>query len=356
MVSYINTLDSKVSGTVFSAFAAKCSNSDTVQVELNSNSVLIVLVNGEAVSFEDINSLDFRKVTVSDRGNSTISTTFACGAYIEVKEENGIISVVFVSLSKEFRGLTRGLMGNFNGNTSDDLMPNGSDVPISLNSSLKTIHEQFGITWIIQDQASSILTYNDNANWTDFYDPSFIPSFEPVFFNSNLENEAREICDGDKDCLFDIAATGDKNIGRAVKNVNELVERMSELSHPPVCNPDCVHGRCVQNDTCECGSGYEGPICSEIVLPIPSVMCTPWLPFGVFISWTVSSPHTIEGYRLQVFTVSSGGNYNLVKVNELLPHATLSLFPARRGVRYAIQVEARVAGRYGPPGQIMTQL
>jgi hypothetical protein len=208
---------------------------------------------------------------------------------------------------------------------------------------------------IIENGAKSIFTYNAMTNWTHYYDPGYTPLFEPVFINSDLESEAKEECDGDKECLFDIATTGNRNIGRAAKNVNDFHRRMSELS-PRICNPECVHGHCVQNNTCECDSGYQGPICSEIAVPIPSIMYTPWPPFGVFISWTASSPHTIEKYRLRVFTVSSDDNYNLVKVNELIPQATLSLFPARHGVRYAVWVEARVAGSYGPPGQIMIQL
>ena len=146
MIQATDNADGSVSATVFSAIVGKETNSDTVQIELDPFGELVVLVNGEEVSFDELSTLEFHNVTVSDHGNQTISATFACGVYIEVKQENGIISVMIVSLSQEFRGFTCGLMGNYNGNTSDDLIPKGSTSPISLESTLQVIHEQFGVT------------------------------------------------------------------------------------------------------------------------------------------------------------------------------------------------------------------
>lgn len=60
--------------------------------------------------------------------------------------ENDIISVVLVSLPVSYKGITQGLMGNYNGNTSDDLIPQGGGAAIPVESSLKDIHELFGIT------------------------------------------------------------------------------------------------------------------------------------------------------------------------------------------------------------------
>ena len=104
-------------------------------------------MNDEEIAFETNGAevLDFQNVSIQDRGNDAIAAFFASGAYFEVKEENNIISVVLVGLPVAFRGKTSGLMGNFNGDTSDDLTPKGG-VPIPLNSSLEVIHEQFGIT------------------------------------------------------------------------------------------------------------------------------------------------------------------------------------------------------------------
>ena len=146
MVEAVNREGEKSPATVYSALVGKIAGSDTVQIELRPTG-LVTLVNGEEIAFETNGAevLEFQNVSIQDRGNDAIAAFFASGAYFEVKEENNIISVVLVGLPVAFRGKTSGLMGNFNGDTSDDLTPKGGE-PIPLNSSLEVIHEQFGIT------------------------------------------------------------------------------------------------------------------------------------------------------------------------------------------------------------------
>ena len=146
MIQATDNIEDSASATVFSAIVGKETNSDTIQIQLDPFGGLVALVNGEEVSFEELNTLEFSNVTVSNHGGQNISATFTCGAYINIKQRNGIISGIVVSLSKALRGRTCGLMGNYNGNTSDDLIPKGSTTPISLESTLQVIHEQFGVT------------------------------------------------------------------------------------------------------------------------------------------------------------------------------------------------------------------
>ena len=56
------------------------------------------LVNKERIDFSDITEQEFNNVTVADLGNRTITATFSSGAFVQVQEENGIISVLIVSL------------------------------------------------------------------------------------------------------------------------------------------------------------------------------------------------------------------------------------------------------------------
>ena len=134
-------------GTVYKAVVGKQNDSDTVQFEIVEGCGFIALVNGEQVIFGLINQQEFNKVVVSYLGNNTFSASFASGAYVEAKEELGMIAELTVSLPPSFEGSgTRGLMGSFNRNVSDDLLPNNVQQPISINSSTGVIHEQFGIT------------------------------------------------------------------------------------------------------------------------------------------------------------------------------------------------------------------
>ena len=134
-----------VAATVFSAIVAKQDNSDIVQFELSLRGI-DALVNGDSVEFGDLPQQDYVNVILSDLGDGTLSALFSRGAYVEVKEENGIISVLLVNLPSSLQGETLGLMGNFNGNTTDDLIPRSGDQPLSPDASLQDIHQQFGLT------------------------------------------------------------------------------------------------------------------------------------------------------------------------------------------------------------------
>ena len=132
--------------TVFTAIVAKQLDSDMAQFEIAENGTM-VLVNGDQIDFSAIKEQEFSNLTITDLGNSSYSASFSSGAYVEVKEENGIFSVLIVSLPNGFEGgQSHGLMGSFNGNTSDDLLPKLSLEPLHLNSSLQEIHELFGVT------------------------------------------------------------------------------------------------------------------------------------------------------------------------------------------------------------------
>ena len=132
-------------GTVFGAFVAKENNSDTVQFEINQEG-LVALVNGDLVDFGMVVSQRFANVTVSDNGNGTLSADFTSGNSIQVTERNGIISDILITISNKYFNRTRGLLGQFNGDTTDDLRPANSSVPLPLNSSPEMIHYRFGLT------------------------------------------------------------------------------------------------------------------------------------------------------------------------------------------------------------------
>ena len=135
--------------TVFSAIAGKQSDSGTVQFTIGVGNTIIVTVDGEVVDFEMLSEQTILNVMLMDKGNSTYAAAFSSGAYVEVQSANGFISLLLVSLPNSFENKTSGLMGSFNGNTEDDLVPkygNGTIVPLPTNSTLEDIHYLFGIT------------------------------------------------------------------------------------------------------------------------------------------------------------------------------------------------------------------
>uniref|UniRef100_A0A1X7TZR4 EGF-like domain-containing protein n=2 Tax=Amphimedon queenslandica TaxID=400682 RepID=A0A1X7TZR4_AMPQE len=254
--------------SVFTAVVAKTNDSSGVQFEIKvkySITSFVCLVNGEEIDFSEIKSQEFDDVTVYETSNNTFGATFTNGAYLQAQEQNGFISLITVGLPKSFYNRTRGLMGIFNGDMDDDMTPKGDTEPLPLNSTLQTIHESFGITWIIGDPSDSLFIYDFPKRWSTYYDPSFTPVYEPVFTDPNLEEKANEICGNDDFCKFDIAATGRTEIGEATLNGGKIFDAIVNLSQPIICDPPCVHGACVSTDVCACGEGYEGSTCDSIV-------------------------------------------------------------------------------------------
>ena len=146
MVPIENTTGNSSQATVFKAIVSKQNDSDAVQFEMIGGN-LVALVNGEEIDFSLIKEQAFNNVLINDLGNSSFSASFYSGALLEVKEENGFFSSLTISLPRSFQESgTRGLMGSFNGNMTDDLLPNFSQSPLPLNSSIQEIHETFGIT------------------------------------------------------------------------------------------------------------------------------------------------------------------------------------------------------------------
>ena len=132
-------------GTVISALVAKHRESDTVQFEVIEDN-LVTLVNGDEVDFNELSELKFNNLTVTSKGNRTYFASLASGVSITVTENNGVMSDVTVTLPDKYYRNTHGLMGQYNGDTSDDLLPQNSSTHIPLNSSIEDIHYQFGLT------------------------------------------------------------------------------------------------------------------------------------------------------------------------------------------------------------------
>jgi hypothetical protein len=158
-----------------------------------------------------------------------------------------------------FKNLTKGLLGTWNDNTKDDLLtPQGSIIPS--NSSEEYIYHNFGEKWSVGD-ADTIFCY-DRFDRSSIVTNSFIPTFTTPEIPEGIRNEAVDLCGDDTDCLFDVAITGNLDVGKSTRqNVMEFTVRIAE-TYPVVCNPPCQNnGECVLNDTCSCTAEFTGQHC-----------------------------------------------------------------------------------------------
>ena len=131
---------------MITAIAAKELDSDTIMITKSRRGV-DAYVNGERIDFSVVEQQTFRNVTVVKRSRTSLSLRFSNGVLINVRVENGFISPIAVAVPATFHENTRGLLGVYNGNPSDDLSPsNRMSAPLSLSSSLEHIHFQFGLS------------------------------------------------------------------------------------------------------------------------------------------------------------------------------------------------------------------
>ena len=135
------------SATVLTAIAAKELYSDTVMVARSRRGIDAYL-NGERVDLSVITRQEFRNVSVVRENNSIVTVEFSCGARISVQVENDFLSAISVVLPPSFKGddNTKGLLGIYNGNSSDDLKPQNALSSLASNSSTERIHNLFGLT------------------------------------------------------------------------------------------------------------------------------------------------------------------------------------------------------------------
>jgi hypothetical protein len=231
MIQASGTNGSAVAASVFSAIVGKDSNSDTVQFEIDQHNTLTAIVSGELVVF-DISEQEFEKVTVTNLENNSIEALFDSGVYLQAKGENGFISSLQVFLPEKFTNIVNGLLGTFNGNISDDLVPKFGATPLPPDTSAEDVYNKFGITWIVDSARKSLFYYQPEESWDTFYDPYFVPSYQPNFNNPELESQAKEICGEDKFCLFDIATTGSVDVGIATHESSQFIEEVYNFSIP----------------------------------------------------------------------------------------------------------------------------
>ena len=138
-----STNTSSVSGTSFSALAMKLDGSSTVQLEIV-NSEIVFYLGGEEVDFAGLAEQRLGNVTFTKESNSTFTVRLTAGVSIQLSSRNHILTNIIVTIPEHFS--TRGLLGQFNGDPSDDLLPKNSTVALSTNSTMEEIHHHFGLS------------------------------------------------------------------------------------------------------------------------------------------------------------------------------------------------------------------
>ena len=135
-----------VDATVFTALVAQTNTSEKVQMEVVNGNEIAVCVSNCLIDSSAAKFQQFRGVGVTHNINGSVSVTFTGGYYLEVVAQNGFLSLIKVSLPEGAKGMARGLVGNYNDNPDDDLIPKGESVSLPPNSTIERIHYDFGLS------------------------------------------------------------------------------------------------------------------------------------------------------------------------------------------------------------------
>ncbi|EDV27736.1 uncharacterized protein TRIADDRAFT_53733 [Trichoplax adhaerens] len=215
--------------TIYTSFAMSKNDSDTVEVKLNENSNTIAIIINKNSTYNDSHLmngtvLSFNNIEISKSSTTyIISFTSGISAEIQAVTETLVASIV---TSSSLLGITKGLLGTYNGNVTDDfLRPDGTY--LSINATDEEIYHQFGQLWQIDGNAS-LFTYPPGRGPGYYSDPSFVPNFSKDINslfenNTQLRDEAVKSCNGDAACLFDAAETLSLAVAVGSKNVSESI-------------------------------------------------------------------------------------------------------------------------------------
>ncbi|XP_071998608.1 uncharacterized protein [Engystomops pustulosus] len=219
--------------TNFQAFAVQyISSSANVIVEwyLEVNKTMRVLLNSQNVVFfysddMDTNIYNNNTAVFLKNDNSKITATFEGFISVEVSAVFDMLTAV-TNLPDTFFNNTKGLLGNWNNDQSDDFcFKNGTTLP--LNSSESQIF-YYGLDWAVS--GTSLFTQVQVMGRDIFI---------PIFF-SDLQNlpqyaKFQDACGNNIECIYDAMSTNNTQLGLATLTVSEQLFATKTLlkAEPP---------------------------------------------------------------------------------------------------------------------------
>ena len=217
------------SASVYTAFVIQTHNSSNIQLQRNILNQTLILIGDD--SFQLTEGIILKRIA---RGVTLTITTDLSQVNVQFRNGVGLRVYIFpesmsflLQLNESLRGSMEGLLGNFNGDTRDDLMlPNGSS--IVSNSTLSQIHYQFGLEWMINEN-TSLFTYQTPFDYNTYSNPSFLPSFISPNL-SEVSPEIKSLCGDSFPCLFDAVTTGLLSFANETLTFTTIVEEIKNNS------------------------------------------------------------------------------------------------------------------------------
>jgi hypothetical protein len=193
----------------------------------------ILRVDGAKVVLNQLQSLELASGGTVRRLKRAYMISWPDGSRVSVRLRGRHLNIGVV-LAEQMKGSVRGILGNFDGDETNDLFSASGD-QFSKPFTFEKLHRQYGDTWRIHQQ-ESLFDY-DSGKSTATYQLLDFPKqhVRSIDLAKSDRDRAEEICRnagviGDaqfEDCVFDVALTGDKvfaeNNARSKTVVREVV-------------------------------------------------------------------------------------------------------------------------------------
>ncbi|KAJ8036652.1 Latent-transforming growth factor beta-binding protein 4 [Holothuria leucospilota] len=273
----------RVNGTVITAIAIKLENdlleftagSDGTTIKTFLNRVEITtdnLIQGFKVSERLSVSLGPDAVNHSRQVmDLVLLPSYASNVAVKIFLRMNIVSgslnyLMTISENALQRGSTEGLLGVYNGDSSDDfLFPDGHRLIIEDGIVTDEDIKQFGESWRTT-VTTSIFSYESNDGWNTYNDVDFSATFyEDLFKRSDLSSkvaQASETCNEIRECLYDFITLENRDIAVSTKYIHEIFqkEQRAEVNYPP----RFVDIREVDGDSTKPGIDDDGVLLIEV--------------------------------------------------------------------------------------------
>lgn len=218
-------------GTVLRAIAAGGTNLDKIQIELDSLDNIVIYLNGLMhESKESQYSLALNGVLLIVF-NNLFTLLYDNGIIIRLNFITSSYSFNLITIvSEKFKHKTKGLIGDYNGTSATSFtLSNGTAVKLDPEND-KEIFNKFGLQWSV-NYTNSLFTYEESLSSVNYTILAYIPLFLSdgiKFENESIEMIAKKTCKKNKQCLFDISATGLVSIGESSIKFQQEISIINE--------------------------------------------------------------------------------------------------------------------------------
>ncbi|KAH3847198.1 hypothetical protein DPMN_089515 [Dreissena polymorpha] len=250
--------------TIFTAFAARDHTNSSLHIELNTAKDDLILYGNEidlTKTLKDFGNdrFAFNSPTMSIYGvDGVLRVSFLeTGITLEIRKEARMLSLDTI-VPKTFNNVTKGLLGNFDGDPYNDFVyPNGS--LLHFNASDLEIF-RFGQTWSVND-SSSVFIYEDGKSHSDYHNASYVPRFLDTFDKETII-KAEKIC-GSVNVEF-VAVNADGKQSQQHTVTVQLCTGCHGNGHcSTTVRQDPRENAYFKYSSCVCNAGYTGADCDK---------------------------------------------------------------------------------------------